>query len=128
MDPREGDRFQDSRTVARVYGAESQPLRGGWALREAALLIFCDPLPPQYFRLQNLSTREWRRLLRWLDISGLALYFLDRIVELKLTDWLPRDVVTRLQENLRDNTERTYGMIAESIAIQQMFQDSRLSY
>ena len=128
MDTREDDRLQNSRTVARLHGAESQPLRGEWTLREAALLIFCDPLPRQCLRLQKLSTREWRRLLHWLDISGLALYFLDRIVELKLTDWLPGDVAARLQENLRDNTERTHDMIAESVAIQQMFQDSRLCY
>lgn len=132
IDPRENDRFQDSRTVASapapLRGGASPPLRGEWALREAALLIFCDPLPRQCFQLQNLSIREWRRLLRWLDISGLALYFLDRIVELKLTGWLPGNVLARLQENLRDNTERTHGMIAESIAIQQKFQDSRLSY
>ncbi|MGC1784161.1 MAG: nucleotidyltransferase family protein [Acidobacteriaceae bacterium] len=78
--------------------------------------------------MQNLSGREWRSLLHWLDISGLALYFLDRIVELKLTEWLPPSVLARLQENLADNTERTLGMIAESIAIQQKFQEARLSY
>jgi Uncharacterised nucleotidyltransferase len=97
-------------------------------MREAALLIFCDPVPHQCFRLQNLSEREWRRLLHWLDISGLALYFIDRIVELELTDWLRPHVLARLQENLADNTERTRGMIAESIAIQQEFQAAHLSY
>ncbi len=91
-------------------------------------MIFCEPFPHQCSRLQNLSGREWRSLLHWLDISGLALYFLDRIVELKLTDWLPPSVLARLQENLADNTERTRGMIAESIAIQQEFQEARLSY
>jgi len=91
-------------------------------------LIFCEPLPPQCARLQHLSKTEWRSLLRWLDISGLALYFLDRIVELKLTDWLPPGVLARLQQNLADNTERTRVMIAESIAIQRGFQEARLSY
>ena len=97
-------------------------------MREAALLIFCGPVPHQCIRLQSLSEREWRRLLHWLDISGLALYFLDRIVELKFTDWLPPRVLARLQENLADNTERTRGMIAESIAIQLQFQEAGLSY
>lgn len=97
-------------------------------MREAALLIFCEPFPAQCFRLQNLSGKEWRSLLRWLDISGLALYFLDRIVGLKLANWLPSTVLARLQENLADNTERTRGMIAELIAIQQEFQKARLSY
>ncbi|HEV2708965.1 MAG TPA: nucleotidyltransferase family protein [Edaphobacter sp.] len=128
----ETDRSLDVRAVtsppARINGIASQPLRGEWSVREAALLIFCEPIPRQCFRLQKLSRREWRSLLHWLDISGLALYFLDRIVELKLSDWLPSSVLPRLQENLADNTERTRGMIAELIAIQQEFHDARLSY
>ena len=126
------DRSGDSQAVpsppAWINGIASQPLRGEWPAREAALLIFCEPFPRQCFRLQNLSGREWRSLLHWLDISGLALYFLDRVVALKLTEWLPPSILARLQENLADNTERTHGMIAESIAIQQEFQEARLSY
>jgi hypothetical protein len=79
-------------------------------------------------RLHSLSGREWQKLLCWLDISGLALYFLDRMVELKWCDVMPRRVLARLQENLQDNMERTNGMIAESVAIQQEFQRSRLAY
>lgn len=111
-----------------INGIASQPLRGEWLVREAALLIFCKPFPRQCLRLQNLSRREWRSLLHWLDISGLALYFLDRIVELKSAEWLPPGVLARLQENLADNTERTRGMISESIAIQLEFQTAGFSY
>lgn len=128
----EMDRSRDVRAMASppawINGIASQPLRGEWSVRESALLIFCEPLPHQCFRLRNLSEKKWRSLQRWLDISGLALYFLDRIVELKLAHWLPPVVLARLQENLADNTERTRGMIAESIAIQQKFQEARLSY
>jgi hypothetical protein len=96
--------------------------------REALLLTFCDPLPEQCARLENLSERHWQRLLRWLDISGLALYFLDRMVELQLCDRLPPGVVRRLQQNLHDNIGRTRGMVAESVAIQQEFQGAGLLY
>jgi hypothetical protein len=96
--------------------------------REAVLLIFCDPLPRQCDRLEKLSDRQWQRLLPWLDISGLALYFLDRLVELQLRDLLPAGVSARLQQNQHDNTERTRGMIAEAIAIQRAFQGSGLLY
>jgi hypothetical protein len=97
-------------------------------LREAVLLTFCDPLPGQCWRLENLSERRWRRLSEWLDISGLALYFLDRITELQLCTMLPPGALARLQQNLRDNMERTRGMIAESVAIQQEFQEANLLY
>jgi len=97
-------------------------------MREAVLLTFCDPFPEQCLRLQNLSEKEWRKLLIWLDISGLALYFLDRMIELQRCNMLPPGVLARLQQNLRDNIERTRGMIAESVAIQRQFQKACLSY
>lgn len=130
--PWETGRSQEVQSVplpaAWINSIPLEPLRGEWPVREAALLIFSEPLPHQCFRLQNLSERKWRRLLHWLDISGLALYFLDRIVELNLIDWLPPRVLARLQANLADNTERTRGMIGESVAIQQAFQEAHLSY
>jgi hypothetical protein len=97
-------------------------------IREAVLLTFCESSPEQWSRLYNLSEKEWQRLLHWLDISGLALYFLDRLVELQRCEVLPPKVLARLQQNLRDNMDRTSGMIAESVAIQQEFQEACLVY
>jgi len=103
-------------------------LRGDQLTREVVLLTFCDPLPEQCSRLFTLSGSEWRRLTPWLDISGLALYFLDRLNELGISDLLPQAVSNRLHKNLIDNTARTNGMISESVGIQQDFQMSGLSY
>lgn len=97
-------------------------------MREAVLLTFCDPLPQQCWRLENLSEKEWGKLLIWLDISGLTLYFLDRMTELQLYNMLPPGVLARLEQNLRDNVERTGGMMAESVALQHEFQKAYLSY
>ncbi|WP_263356199.1 nucleotidyltransferase family protein [Acidicapsa ligni] len=103
-------------------------LRREQRIREAVLLSFCDPLPEQCSLLRRLSGRDWRRLLYWLDTSGLALYFLDRMTELQLREVFPPAVLARLQENLVDNTERTQGMIDESNAIHREFQDAQFSY
>ena len=97
-------------------------------IRQAVLLTFCDPLPVGCSLLQRLSTREWKRLLPWLDISGLALFFLDRMTELDLCSRLPPWVHTRLKQNLLDNTQRTSGLIAEWLVIQRAFQQAHLSY
>jgi hypothetical protein len=97
-------------------------------IRQAVLLIFLDPVPTECLRLFRLSSKEWRRLLYWLDVSGLALYLFDRLVELGLTDKLPRAVVDRLQQNTSDNTKRTHGMVEESVAIQREFQCAGLLY
>jgi Uncharacterised nucleotidyltransferase len=97
-------------------------------IREAALLIFCDPQPEAYSRLWHLSGTEWQRLLRWLDISGLALYFLARVIELNQSEMLPSHVLERLQQNLADNTSRMEGMLAEFSAIHREFQRVALRY
>jgi hypothetical protein len=96
--------------------------------REAVLQMFCNPLPQHWSRLETLSEKQWRKLLTWLDISGLALYFLNRIAELKSCDSLPRWVLARLQQNQSDNNLRTNGFAAESVAIQRGFQEEGFSY
>ena len=96
--------------------------------REAVLLYFCEPLPEQCLRLTDLSNAKWNKLLYWLDISGLALYFLDRLIELGHCNMVPAFVLARLQQNQIDNTKRTQGMISESVTIQREFQSAGLIY
>ena len=108
--------------------AAARPLTGDMATRTAVLKCFCDPLPAQCASLQNLSGREWKRLLYWLDFSGLALYFLDRMNELDMSSRLPATVLARLKESLAKNDERTQGIIAETRAIEVEFQRNNVSY
>lgn len=106
----------------------SQELRGEQLTRLAALLTFCDPFPEECSRILTLSIKEWKNLMRWLDISGLALYLFNRLVELDLGERLPPEIFQRLQMNLMDNVDRTRGMISESIAIQHEFQKEGVCY
>jgi hypothetical protein len=117
-----------SLTQTLAANAATQSLRRTQQLRQAILLSFCEPVPVELDRLRNVSGREWQRLLYWLDISGLALYFLDRMTQLGLCEMLPPAVLSRLQQNLEDNTARTGSMIAESTAIQRSFQRAGISY
>lgn len=106
----------------------SRPLSDEQQARLAALLTLCDPFPPRSLQMLRRSAKEWKNLLRWLHMSGLALYFLNRLVELDLCDLLPPSVFNCLHLNLIDNTQRTRSMIAESIAIQHDFQEAGLVY
>jgi hypothetical protein len=112
----------------RGINTASRPLSCEQLTRLAALLTFCDPLPEQSLRILTLSNRQWEKLLRWLDISGLSLYFLNRLAELGLCETLPPAVHTRLQRNLIDNTQRIGSMVSESIAIQAEFQRAGILY
>jgi hypothetical protein len=113
-----------SRAAARSSQRVSRELR----IHEAVLLSFSDPAPDQIEQLVQLSTGEWKRLLQWLDVSGLALYLLDRFVQLGLLEALPESVVDDLQQRMKDNAQRTRGMVDESVAIQLDFQQAGLCY
>jgi hypothetical protein len=117
---------------ATAFGLLSRPrsrsMSGQEKIREALLLIFCDPVPRECSRLWVLSDGQWDQALEWLDVSGLALYFLDRIIEQHLQEMIPRRVLARLQQNLAENTWRTSQMIAEANTIHARFQDAGLSY
>jgi hypothetical protein len=96
--------------------------------REAALLSLCH-LKPEYLDcLLVLSPGEWRKLLHWLDVSGLSLYFIHRVNELDLQDSLPIAVNQRLQQNLSDNRTRIRGLLQESRELQTEFQRADVSY
>lgn len=104
------------------------PLDRARQLREAVLSTFCDPVSEQCLLLLQLSDAEWHQLLLWLDTSGLALYFFDRLSQLGLGGLLPPQVVARLQQNLIDNTARMHAMISESAEIQRAFQSAGMVY
>lgn len=109
-------------------GPATSMLSGAHKTRQAVLLLFSDPIPGECLRLWLLSYREWPALLQWLDISGLALYFLARVREKELEPMLPPHVRRRLRQNLADNARRTASMLAESTEIQRGFQLSGLHY
>ena len=97
-------------------------------LREAVILVFCDPQPPEHKRLLHVRHGAWKGLLHWLDTSGLALYFLDRLIELDMLYILPPPVLARLEQNCKDNAARIRAMIEESVAIQREFQTAGIVY
>jgi hypothetical protein len=91
-------------------------------------LTFSDPVPNRIEQLIQLSSREWKSLLHWLDVSGLALYLLDRFLQLRLLGTLPQSVVDDLQQRMKDNTQRTWSMMEESAVIQLEFKKAGLCY
>ncbi len=95
-------------------------------IREAALLCFSEPCAAPF--AHTLNAEDWKRLQRWLDVSGLALYFLARMTELDQRSSLPASVLNRLERSLDENRGRTYGLMEESVRLQRDFQSAGLSY
>jgi hypothetical protein len=57
---------------------------------EAVVATFHEPAEQSARRLSALSAREWERSYHWLDASGMALYFLDRVESSHIESALPR--------------------------------------
>ncbi len=78
--------------------------------------------------LEGFSAREWKRVLFWLDSSGLALYLLGRIESLQATHLLPQPVRARLRQNLKDNRDRTTTLMEEMRVIHQRFSANEVEF
>lgn len=111
-----------------TIGASQPHLSGEEQTRRLVLLTFNDPIPEECALLCHLSQAEWKRLLHWLDTSGLALYLLDRLFASEHLDWLPEQVLTRLEQNLADNMKRCDAMFAECVHIQRQFKEAGIAY
>src|SRR5271167_245768 len=98
-------------------------------LAEAVIATFRDGDGAAYRRqLDAFGVRDWRRSLHWLDASGLALYFLDRVKSYGLEESVPLEAIARLETRLADNKQRTAGLFDEFRRINQAFQDAGLGY
>jgi hypothetical protein len=96
--------------------------------REAALLSLFHLKPEYLDRLLALSAGEWRRVIHWLDVSGLTLYFAHQVKEFSIQASLPIAVSQGLQQRLSDNRVRIRGLLQESAELQAEFQRANISY
>lgn len=119
--------FSGTASVSRHRGeVTGKPLSRDQRIREAAFLCFSDSESNLFANI--LSAKECRRFLHWLDASGLALYFLDRMTQIEQRGFLPAAVTARLERSQEENRERTRGMIDECVTLQRDFQAAQLSY
>ena len=79
-------------------------------------------------QLARLSIRDWRRGLRWLDASGLALYFRQRVASSCLEECVPAEILNALDQRLKDNKQRTVQLFQEFAAINNAFQKNGAHY
>jgi hypothetical protein len=118
------DQFAARRTTGRVTGRASGPRR----LKEAVLASFQASANDVAEEFQKYSENDWRKILIWLDVSGMALYLLDQIMTLKIESSLPSAILDRLQLNLAQNRQRTRTLLREAIEVAQRFQQAHITF
>lgn len=98
-------------------------------LAKAVTATFRDSTPLQHYeRLTSFRAGDWRDTFHWLDSSGLALYFLQRIKSLAIDTALPRGIVLQLEQRFTDNQTRTACLFEEFVAINNAFQEAGVPY
>jgi hypothetical protein len=96
-------------------------------LKQAILAVFkgTDPTP---VCLQEFSEAEWTAVLWWLDISGMALYFLDEARRRNVDRDIPRSIVAELESRMERNRERTQGLLREASCMGRRFDAAGIPY
>lgn len=83
-----------------------------------------DPL----HRIDKFTQRQWKHVLQWLDDSGLAFYFLQKLNDSKANDVVPPVVLSRLARNFAANHLRVDDMSHRFAAINGRFTDAGVRF
>jgi Uncharacterised nucleotidyltransferase len=84
--------------------------------------------PEVDFRRFPASPDHWERILEWLDHSGLALIFWQRLKVLGEDRTIPAEIGERLERNLANHQLRIEAMAVEFDSINKLFEAARLKY
>jgi Uncharacterised nucleotidyltransferase len=95
---------------------------------EAVVAAFRDSAEVSSSRLSTLKLRDWQQSYHWLDASGMALYFLERVESLHIESALPAATLARLRGNLADNRVRSSALFAEFTSLNESFQAAGMLY
>jgi len=74
------------------------------------------------------TPRQCKRILQWLDDSGLAFYFLQRLKDRGATSAVPADILERLETSFASNQERTDDLRQRFDTINARFADAGISF
>jgi hypothetical protein len=91
-------------------------------------LSFSSDHPDRVSALEKLSERAWPRVLQWLDDSGLAFYFLQKLNDANATGALPGWALSRLKGNFAANQRRVDEMSRRFDCLNQKFNEAGIRY
>jgi hypothetical protein len=78
--------------------------------------------------IEKFSAQEWTRVLQWLDDSGLAFYFLQKLEETNATNSVPTWARSHLRQNFAANQARVENMSRRFGLLNSRFDDAGIRY
>jgi hypothetical protein len=78
--------------------------------------------------IKEVSPRKWTQVMQWLDGSGLAFYFLQKLKETNATDAVPTWVLSCLTRNFTDNQARVEAMLRQFALLNRTFDAAGVQY
>jgi len=91
-------------------------------------LSFSGEAHDQAAQLRKFSERDWDRTLGWLDDTGLALYFLQKLKDAGPASVVPSLVLFGLEKRFTANQERVANMARQFDFLNARFRDSGVRY
>ena len=78
--------------------------------------------------IEAFTTREWNRVLQWMEDAGLAFFFLRKLMDSRATRLVPAPVLSRLQRNFALNQTRVGDISRHFWSINQRFDNAGVRY
>src|SRR5258708_6806907 len=100
----------------------------GLELKQVVLSCFTQRADETACQLDAFDEADWRRILLWLDISGMAIYLLDQLNRSGLETHLPKSIKEQLQERWRNNKAKTTALMLEASLIANWFDQALIPY
>jgi hypothetical protein len=100
----------------------------GLELKHVVLSCFTQRAAETACQLDAFDEADWRRILFWLDISGMAIYLLDQLKRSGLEEKLPRLIREQLHERWRNNKAKTTALMMEASLIANWFDQALIPY
>jgi hypothetical protein len=91
-------------------------------------LQFSDDARPSAEQFGRFSSGKWRYALRWMDDTGLALYFLRKLRDGNATSRVPAFVLQRLEANLAANERRSVYMQQQFAVLNRKLNNAGVKY
>jgi len=71
---------------------------------------------------------DWKRVLWWLDVSGMALYFLAQIGAACAEEMIPNAILASLRDRHARNRRRTDSLLQETVRLAAWFDSAGVAY